>query len=76
MTIGQQPSAAAERQEQLRAVGLVSIMGGIAPLRNKMGDAHVRKYKPARHHAKLAVNAAKTFLDFVCDKHWSTHVSD
>jgi hypothetical protein len=47
--------------------GLVSIVGGLAPLRNKMSDAHVRKYKPARHHAKLAVNAAKTLLDFVYD---------
>ena len=47
--------------------GLINIIGGIAPLRNKMGDAHVRTYKPARHHAKLAVNAAKTFLDFVYD---------
>lgn len=47
--------------------GLVNIIGGLAPLRNKMGDAHVRTYKPARHHAKLAVNAAKTFLDFVYD---------
>ena len=47
--------------------GLVSIIGGLAPLRNKMGDAHVRTYKPARHHAKLAVNAAKTLLDFVYD---------
>lgn len=47
--------------------GLVNIVGGLAPLRNKMGDAHVRTYKPARHHAKLAVNAAKTFLDFVYD---------
>jgi hypothetical protein len=47
--------------------GLVNIIGGLAPLRNKMGDAHVRTYKPARHHAKLAVNAAKTLLDFVYD---------
>jgi hypothetical protein len=47
--------------------GLVSVVGGLAPLRNKMGDAHSRTYKPARHHAKLAVNAAKTFLDFVYD---------
>lgn len=48
-------------------VGLMNIVGGLAPLRNKMGDAHVRKYKPARHHAKLAVNAAKTLADFVYD---------
>lgn len=47
--------------------GLVNIIGGLAPMRNKMGDAHVRTYKPARHHAKLAVNAAKTLLDFVYD---------
>jgi hypothetical protein len=47
--------------------GLVNIIGGLAPLRNKMGDAHVRSYKPGRHHAKLAVNAAKTLLDFVYD---------
>lgn len=47
--------------------GLVSIVGGLAPLRNKMGDAHVRKYKPSRHHAKLAINASKTLLDFVYD---------
>lgn len=47
--------------------GLASIVAGLAPLRNKMSDAHVRTYKPARHHAKLAVNAAKTLLDFVYD---------
>ena len=38
-----------------------------ATVRDKMGDAHVRSYKPARHHAKLAVNAAKTLLDFLYD---------
>jgi hypothetical protein len=55
--------------ESLRQLlrGLVNIIGGLAPLRNKMGDAHVRTYKPARHHAKLAVNSAKTLLDFVYD---------
>jgi hypothetical protein len=47
--------------------GLVNIISGLAPLRNKMGDAHVRTYKPARHHARLAVNAARTLLDFVYD---------
>ena len=36
-------------------------------LRNKMGDAHVRTYKPERHHAKLAVNSAKTLTDFLID---------
>jgi hypothetical protein len=47
--------------------GLSSIVAGLAPLRNKMGDAHVRTYKPDRHHAKLAVNSAKTLTDFLID---------
>jgi hypothetical protein len=47
--------------------GLINVVAGLAPLRNKMGDAHVREYKPSRHHAKLAVNAAKTIADFLFD---------
>jgi hypothetical protein len=47
--------------------GLVNIVGGLAPLHNKTGDAHARTYKPAWHPAKLAVNAAKPFLDFSYD---------
>lgn len=55
--------------DSLRQVlsGLTNIINGLAPLRNKMSDAHVRTSKPARHHAKLAVNAAKTVSDFVLD---------
>ena len=55
--------------ESLKMVlrGLTSIVSGLAPLRNKMGDAHVRTYKPERHHAKLAVNSAKTLTDFLID---------
>lgn len=49
--------------------GLVNIVAGLAPLRNKMGDAHVRSHKPARHHAKLAVNSSKTLCDFVIDSY-------
>lgn len=45
--------------------GLTSIVNGIAAVRNRMGDAHAAAYRPARHHAKLAVNAAKTLVDFV-----------
>ena len=45
--------------------GLNSIVSGIAGLRNKMSDAHVAIYKPSKHHAKLAVNAAKTIADFL-----------
>lgn len=45
--------------------GLVSIVGGLAAVRNKMGDAHATSYRPSRHHAKLAVHAAVTLTDFL-----------
>ena len=45
--------------------GLNSIVSGLAGLRNKMSDAHVATYKPSKHHAKLAVNSAKTLADFL-----------
>lgn len=45
--------------------GLVSIVGGISGLSNKMGDRHVRSYKPAKHHASLVVNTAKTMANFL-----------
>lgn len=45
--------------------GLSSIVSGLASMRNKMSDAHAGNYKPSRHHAKLAVNAAKTLADFL-----------
>lgn len=47
--------------------GLSNIVNGLAAMRNKMSDAHGVAYKPARHHAKLAVNAAKTLADFLFD---------
>ncbi len=55
--------------ESLKMVlrGLSNIVSGLAPLRNKMGDAHVRTYKPEKHHSKLAVNSAKTLTDFLID---------
>jgi hypothetical protein len=42
-----------------------SIVSGLSSMRNKMSDAHAGSYKPSRHHAKLAVNAAKTLVDFL-----------
>ncbi len=48
-------------------VGLSNVVDGLAPMRNSMSDAHPLSYKPARHHAKLAVNAAKTIADFIFD---------
>ncbi len=49
--------------------GLVSVVSGLAATRNKMSDAHVRTYRPHRHHARLAVNAAKTLVDFLLDSY-------
>lgn len=44
--------------------GLTGVVNGMASMRNKMSDAHAG-YKPAKHHAKLAVNSAKTLADFL-----------
>lgn len=45
--------------------GLISVISGLAPMRNQMGDAHPFEYRPRRHHAELAVNAAKTIVNFL-----------
>jgi hypothetical protein len=47
--------------------GLSSIIQGLAALSNRMGDRHVREYKPAQHHAVLVVNSAMTFSNFIFD---------
>ena len=47
--------------------GFNSIVSGISGISNKMGDRHSRQYKPSLHHAKLAVNAALTFCEFLLD---------
>jgi hypothetical protein len=47
--------------------GFVNIIHGLAGLSNKMGDRHVREYKPAQHHAVLIVNSAMTLTNFVFD---------
>lgn len=51
--------------------GLNSVIAGLAGLRNKMSDAHVRSYKPSKHHALLVVNAARTIVNFLFDVHLS-----
>jgi hypothetical protein len=45
--------------------GLNSIVTGIAGISNKMGDRHARKYKPAKHHALLAINTAYSLCEFL-----------
>jgi hypothetical protein len=47
--------------------GLVSMVGGIATLRNKMSDAHAVTFVATKRHAKLAVNASKTIADFIIE---------
>jgi hypothetical protein len=49
--------------------GLSTIVNGLAAMRNKMSDAHASSYKASKHHAKLAVNSAKTFADFIFDSY-------
>jgi hypothetical protein len=49
--------------------GFISIICGLSGLSNKMGDRHVREYKPAEHHATLIVNAAMTFSNFIFDSY-------
>lgn len=47
--------------------GFISVIAGLAPLRNEVGDAHAFGYHPYRHHAELAVNSAKTIVSFLSD---------
>lgn len=51
--------------------GMVSVVNGIAGISNQMGDRHARTYKPAKRHAVLAVNAAKTLASFL----WETQAA-
>ena len=45
--------------------GLISLIDGLAGIRNRMSDSHAVPYKASRHHAELAVNSANTFLNFI-----------
>lgn len=49
--------------------GLVMIANGLAPLRNKMSDGHARERRPAPHHARVIVNAAKTTATFLVESY-------
>ena len=51
------------------AAGLMSVVSGLAGLRNKASDAHGSTFNPGVHHARLAVNAAKTICDFIADEY-------
>jgi len=57
----------AELPDNLKKIlsGLISLVEGLSGIRNDMSDAHARRYKPHEHHARLAVNSAKTITDFL-----------
>ena len=47
--------------------GLASVVHGLATLRNRMSDSHVVTYRAEEHHARLAVNCARTMAQFLFD---------
>lgn len=47
--------------------GLNSITSGLAGLSNNSADRHANKFKTEKHHAKLAINSAMVFCDFLLD---------
>lgn len=49
--------------------GFSSIVDGIAGMRSNLGDAHPPRYRAERHHARLAVHAANTLVDFLLDSY-------
>lgn len=49
--------------------GLVHVVHGLAPLRNKLSDGHARERKPAPHHARVIVNASKTITTFLVESY-------
>lgn len=51
------------------ARGLVQIVNGLAPIRNKMSDGHARTRKPHLHHARVIVNSAKTVTTFLVESY-------
>jgi histone H3/H4 len=49
--------------------GLQRQIGGLFEVANKASDRHARRYNPALHHAKLAVNVAFTLCEFLLESH-------
>ena len=49
--------------------GLDSIIFGISRSSNEMGDRHLPKYRADHHHARLVVNAAFTFCEFLLESY-------
>lgn len=55
----------------LRAIldGLQRQIGGLFEVANKASDRHARRYNPAPHHARLAVNVAFTLCEFLLESY-------
>ena len=49
--------------------GLVQVVHGLAPIRNRMSDGHPRQRKPAPHHASVIVNASRTVATFLVESY-------
>ena len=47
--------------------GLQKQIAGLYEVANKASDRHARRYNPAMHHAKLAVNTAFTLCEFLLE---------
>ena len=47
--------------------GFQKLVSGIYEVSNKASDRHARRYNPAPHHAKLAVNAAFALCEFLVE---------
>jgi hypothetical protein len=47
--------------------GMSTTVQGIAALTNRASDRHNRTFKPQKHHAKLVVNCAFSFCDFIVE---------
>ena len=47
--------------------GFQKLVSGLYEISNKASDRHARRYDPAAHHAKLAVNAAFALCEFLVE---------
>ena len=58
-------------EKYLKAIidGLQRQIGGLYEVANKASDRHARRYNPAKHHAKLAVNTAFTLCEFLLESY-------
>lgn len=59
----------AKLEEPLKPIvgGFQTLIGGLYEMANKGSDRHARRFNPARHHAKLAVNAAFSLCEFLVE---------